>query len=76
MWQGTSAASTAAKHQKAIDNQASAHLQLSLPIPVAVGFGVPGASAFFHRFEELVHKPQGGVVEKRLEVVWKRRGAA
>lgn len=45
------------------------HLQLSLPVPVAVGFGVPGASAFLHCFKELVHKSQGGIIKKGFEVV-------
>jgi len=76
--QSTSAASTATepqsknkrKKQSIINN----HLQFSLPVPVAVGFGVPGASALLHRFKELVHESQRGVVQKGLEVVWKRAG--
>lgn len=50
------------------------HLQLTLAVPVAVGFGVPGAPAFLHCLKELVHKAQGGVVEEGFEVVWERGG--
>lgn len=58
------------KNQSTINN----HLQFSFPVPVTVRFGVPGASTFLHRFKELVHKSQGGIVKEGFEVVWKRGG--
>lgn len=33
---------------------------------------MPGAASFLHCLKELVYKSQGGIVQERFKVVWKR----